>query len=374
VKITVIGAYGCGNVGDDAILAGILEKLKKVKVSLYNVAVFSGNKKYIEEKFGVRGVQQCLNQGFSLKVLGKFDFLKMIKTIWKSDMVIIGGGSLLHDLRPYNLPYFFFWQLFSSLLGKKVIFYGVGVGPIKTRFGKLLSKIFLPRADYISVRDTNGQKILRELGIDISFLSRDPAFNIEVENLSKPKYCLTNDAFGITICGWFKSSNFWERKSMDFSHYIIRMAEICDRIIERYNKDVLFVTTVFPHDLDAARKITKQMKHSSRTHIIEKLHTPVEVLAIIQNHVKYLVGMRLHSLIFATMTNTPFTAIIYDQKVRSYLNDLGCKVDAVELDDIFGRKIFENIEKLVHNEELMRKHLQDALARVKKVVSDEKIG
>ena len=101
-KAIIVGAYGCGNKGDDAILEGMLEKLKYN----YRVIVLSGKYGGIKETFGVKTIKCRMNEGFSVPVLISLVgfMVQFIYNVISTDIVIIGGGSLLHDLTPYNLP------------------------------------------------------------------------------------------------------------------------------------------------------------------------------------------------------------------------------------------------------------------------------
>ena len=60
----------------------------------------------------------------------------------------------------------------------------------------------------------------------------------------------------------------------------------------------------------------------------------------------YLIGMRLHSIIFATQLGKPFIALNYASKVYNYLEDLGLREYVVEIDSYGGLdKKITNLKK-----------------------------
>jgi len=63
-----------------------------------------------------------------------------------------------------------------------------------------------------------------------------------------------------------------------------------------------------------------------------------------------LLGMRLHSIIFATIVNVPFIAIDYDPKVKNYvysldLPDLLVKINQLTINNIDYKLKYINIHK-----------------------------
>lgn len=101
-KIFVIGSYGCGNRGDDAILQSICEQFPQAQIS-----ATCGSYEKISSFLPVKDVSCRLNEGFSLSVLLSMlkDSFGMFKEVFCCDVLMFGGGSLIHDLTPYNLPF-----------------------------------------------------------------------------------------------------------------------------------------------------------------------------------------------------------------------------------------------------------------------------
>ena len=106
-KMFVIGAYGCGNRGDDAILQSICELFPN-----WEICATNGRDCDVSAFLPVKTVRCILNEGFSIPVLFLMikDAFVMMYEIARADVLVFGGGSLIHDLTPYNLPFLFFWH------------------------------------------------------------------------------------------------------------------------------------------------------------------------------------------------------------------------------------------------------------------------
>ena len=90
-KMFVIGAYGCGNRGDDAILQGICELF-----SGWDICVTNGSYSDVSQYLPVQTVPCRLNEGFTLSVLMSMvkNSLKMMGKIF----VHIPTGKIFHYL------------------------------------------------------------------------------------------------------------------------------------------------------------------------------------------------------------------------------------------------------------------------------------
>ena len=371
-KIVIAGAYGCGNAGDDAILAGLLRMFDP---ELWDITVQAADPPRIQGIEKVRLVRQQLNLGLSLKVLKAFDFIGILSAIRQTDLLIVGGGALLHDLRFYNLPYFFGLQFWAGLWHASTVYFNIGAGPIRSGFGKWLCRRFLSRAAHISVRDENGKTELVNAGIrGPVHVSADPAFMLSPEDVPDEiahvvrQEQLPESFIAVTLCGWFKSEDFWQRDALDLSRSVARTAEILDWIIERTAKPLVFIPTVIPYDRDLAARISGSMKHKDRFQWLQKDHS-VEMLMGILGKADWLFGMRLHSMILSEIMQTPFFAVVYDQKVTCFM-DMIENPHRVQLEDLNKETVFKALDRFVtaqsgppaerqHHAMRMKQKLQD---------------
>jgi polysaccharide pyruvyl transferase WcaK-like protein len=162
-RLFILGTYGCGNRGDEAILESVVRYFQDADIWITN-GKCDDMRKYLP----VRTVRCRLAEGkitpsvfFSIL----FHSFHQLYRILCSDALIYGGGSSIHDLTPYNLVYMFFWQWVAQHFGKKVFYLGMGIGPIATERGKKLCRKFLSKADGLYARDDRGYQLCVDQGI-----------------------------------------------------------------------------------------------------------------------------------------------------------------------------------------------------------------
>ncbi len=331
-KIFILGSYGCNNRGDEAILSSIINALEDIG----DITVANGKFDDMKKYFNVETISCRLSEGkITLKLFVQMfvDSIRQFKVITKSDMLIYGGGSSIHDLTPYNLVYMFFWQLAAQLFKKRVCYISMGVGPIDTKLGKILCRRFLAKADRLYVRDKRGYRICRSLGISNVKLSSDLAFYRNGKAHRKDFDFKYNKDEYITVsaCAWFKSTNFWERETMNFEKQIDEFSDCLKVIYEKFGKKLIFVPT-FGYDEELGHKLEEKLG-IERIYCLPKELSYQNVSDVIGSAWLH-VGMRMHSIIFALRACVPCIPFIYDEKVRQLVRRYGMNRLAVDLNEM----------------------------------------
>lgn len=127
-RILISGYYGFDNAGDDSVLFGIIGSLKK-QIPNVELAVLSNTPEDTQRLFGI--------SSFNRWKIGT-----IIQEIKKSDLLIMGGGSLLQDATsPRSVIYYLGIAMIAKILRKPVIFYAQGIGPITKKNKQETSKI-----------------------------------------------------------------------------------------------------------------------------------------------------------------------------------------------------------------------------------------
>lgn len=163
--LTVGGYFGCGNLGDDAILSGFLE-MTRLSAPSVRVQALTASPRKQRRRFGV----PCY---------GRKNPLAVVYALCRSDAFLLGGGSLLQDLTSRrSIRYYLFLLRLSQLLGVPTVLYAAGVGPLTGGEGdyRRLRRV-LEKCRYVSLRDRDSHRLLLRLGVEPSLLHRgaDPA-------------------------------------------------------------------------------------------------------------------------------------------------------------------------------------------------------
>jgi polysaccharide pyruvyl transferase CsaB len=363
MKICIIGAYGCGNVGDEAILEGMLTKLNQTYPNA-EIKVFALNERYIQNLFSIETVSQVLTRGLSWRVIKDFNFNGMLRAIYKSDMVMIGGGSLIHERTKYNLLYYYSLALWAKAAGSKICYVGLSISKIKSRLGKFLAKRLLSLGEYITVRDEvsfSNVKALNpstqyRLSWDLAFLNPESSITKHYDlHLEIPKGYIA-----INICGWFRSEEYWHPNPQLHLQRKKKVAELIDQLIDKYNKKIVLLNTVTPTDSAVCYEILEYTKNKNFVSVVDQELTPYTMKKVI-TQADVLIGMRLHALIFSAIVGTPFVAFNYDDKVKSFVERLGIKdIPVLEVEELDNTSfLLEVIEEVCSRHERIQKKLQE---------------
>lgn len=345
LKHFIIGYYGHGNLGDELILR---ELLSEKGLDLKNVMVLSKTPKETESKFNVKSIYK-----FNPFAILYYLFVYKPK-------VVVGGGSLLQDSTSLrSLMYYLVLVYVSTLLGSSVEIYRNGIGDIKSKIGRYLTKIVLNRVTSISVRDLNSKGLLKDIGVvkDI-LISEDPVLNMKIPDKNKEQLYslvrqsglnvdLINDKFmGIVVKG----------KNDDFK---LKMEML--KLSERLYKDFKIILVIFPFHMNedvldfSEEKKALELSKASRGSFETEREFPIinitnkmsddELLNIYRN-MDYIVGERLHSLIVAHTFDIPFISISYDLKIDSFLQSIGASSEFKSTDIINEEILYNTIIKV----------------------------
>ncbi|MDW7668987.1 MAG: polysaccharide pyruvyl transferase CsaB [Bacillota bacterium] len=318
-KILLAGYYGFNNIGDEAILEMFLRIIEK-RTSKSNIRILTADPDKTKKKFDIEGID-------------RYSFTKVNKGIYNSDIVIVGGGSLLQDITSKRSIYYYLYIIFiAKLLNKKIALLSQGIGPINGKINKIITAKVLNNVDYISVRDKNSMTELENLGInrDNILYSADPVINYDLD-ISRVKSKKIN--IGFSLRKWNNSN----------------IVEKVKKLIKKFDEEkykFTFIPFHYDEDVNILENLEKEFKNCK---VIKERLTIQEIYKNIAN-LDIMIGVRLHSLIFATAAGIPVIGISYDPKVDSFLESIGeDKIFQIENFDV--NDLFDEINyKLEHKE------------------------
>jgi len=184
MKIIIINGDATSNRGDRSILFGNIILLKKVFPDA-DIRALSFCPERDEKWYGIQFYHR-----------GKL-FEKLKAVVW-GNVIMWGGGELIQDdTSKIKIPFWFFnIMILSVIFRKKIIALGQGLGPVNSKFNKLLSKIMLNRITVFFSRDNYSEKMIAEIGSNTKVLSSfDPAILVS-DKVDKNKTFLINYLVG----------------------------------------------------------------------------------------------------------------------------------------------------------------------------------
>lgn len=163
MKAVLVGNYGVGNFGDEA--------LKEYFLSAYP-----------EVSWTVLTAKSALAEELPRLPIGLRSFfgttwLKTVGAIRHADAVVFGGGTLFTDIE--SVKACVLWgvhALVARLFGVPVFLAFQGIGPFKTRFGEAIARWVVRCARYVSVRDVSSMERVRSWQGAMVEQTFDPVF------------------------------------------------------------------------------------------------------------------------------------------------------------------------------------------------------
>ena len=163
MRCVLVGNYGAGNIGDEALRQYFLSAFSEIDWTVVSVLPKDANE------------VPCLPAG--CRSLFR-PWWRTIGAFWSADAIVFGGGSLFTDSESVFACLLWGWHAFVALLFRKPIILAFqGVGPFRHAFAAWVARSVFERAIFISVRDELSlQRMASWKCNNRPILTFDPAF------------------------------------------------------------------------------------------------------------------------------------------------------------------------------------------------------
>ena len=350
-RILISGYYGFNNIGDESILLALTRSLRKRFGDSVELTVLSVNPENTAEKFGVRAADR-----------------KSIAAIWREigrcDLLISGGGSLLQDATSNrSILYYLMIIRLALLRGKKVFVYSQGIGPVNAPRNRKRVERTLRRVHGIVVRDTASKELLVSMGLpgERVEVACDPVIGMNAVPLEEGAAILREAGFDnpdgrLTV-------GFAIRERRAESPFIDELETAIRRLREENGAKIVLIPFFYAEDEAVMEELSRRVGETDVTCIRRKLLTE-EMMSLIGN-MDVLVGVRLHSLIYAAIMGVPMIGISYDPKINSFMNSVGLKALS-SLYDFRAEYLLNEIPRVLAERETIEQTVAENLAALRK--------
>lgn len=375
-KYVICGHYGATNIGDEAIGLGLIQAIKETNAN-HEVTVLSYDKVRSKEFYDNYASEYDVKTSYLIP-LGIRSFLRGIfkgelkrtkRTIKDCDRFVLGGGGLFTDERLYAV-FLWGWQAYYAVKYKKPLYLiGHSVGPLNSRIGKWIVKKIFNKAEFISVRDSESKKLLLKLGVrkEIHVLC-DLAMMINLDGKNDPKNANKKSEQNRASRYFILTFRGWDEKLEKLNKKIVRQIH---RIVEKYKLNPVLIPfqLIKENDQENMNKKIVQ-KDVLRKIVIQKYQDDFfEILRQIQG-AEFVIGVRLHSLIFSAMKKTPFVGISYSKKVENFMYEIGLEKYCLKNDQFDDDFLEDLIENMIQDKDEIKKTLKN---KIPKIIRDSKI-
>jgi polysaccharide pyruvyl transferase CsaB len=316
-RIGITGSYGGMNLGDEAILQSIIAQLRRdLQVE---ITVFSRDAEDTKRRHAVDRVVP----------VRKLSRAEAVPEVERLDVLLFGGGGILYDaeariyLREVQI---------AKEKGVPVMLYAVGAGPLNEPAVQAAVRETLEHVDVITVRERSAQQALESAGVHHEVIvTADPALLLKAEPL--PRGALKGEGIESrrTVIGMSVREPGVAAPDLDPDMYHALLANAADYMVDRFDADVVMVPmerSVL--DMQHSHGVIAKMLRAQRATVLKGEYTSGQMLTLI-GHFDFVLGMRLHFLVFAALQNVPFVALPYAGKVSGFLEDLKVPTPPLQL-------------------------------------------
>lgn len=354
MRITIHGSYGTGNRGDSVILAQMLRFLGE-RLPGADVTILCRD----EGRLGLLLETELPDSPLRLRPLHasfRRRPLGVLRACLGCDLFILGGGGLLWGRAPGNLSYWLQRARLAKRAGRRLIFYVPGIYSVRGQLALQLLGRTAAKADWLSVRDEEGRHQLLAAGIpeERIVLGADPAFLLpqpqpeQIEVLREALGLQGQRLVGLSARDW--RSRLSAGIFAKFVHSLLH--EEGTTLLFFALKTGGYLGETDTDDLTVANSLLRTLpaELQARVLVLDDRYSNAEMIALM-GACRYLIGMRLHSLIFATIAGIPFGAVAYDEKITAYMDMVGRRDHLLDMTDVADP---DRIQAIVTNLEAER--------------------
>lgn len=245
--------------------------------------------------------------------------------VWRAlagaGLLIMGGGSLVQDVTSArSAAYYLGVMLAAGARGVPVAAVGQGVGPLRRRWVRALTRLAFTRAAVVYVRDRDSAATLTALGVrrpvgvgaDLAFLLDPAPAPVVQATLARYRLARTRARIGVAFRAWAG----------------LPPVTATGAVLRRFARAVDADIAVLIFDRARDRALGYELAVAAGGRVVE-VDTPAELLALV-GAMDLVVGVRLHALILAVAQGVPAVGLAYDPKVTAFAAEQGLPVVPVD--------------------------------------------
>ncbi|MCC6404482.1 MAG: polysaccharide pyruvyl transferase CsaB [Fimbriimonadaceae bacterium] len=319
-RLLLAGYFGCGNLGDDALLLAMIGSAKS-----HSFQVLTASQEMMMRKYGLPGVPRK-------------DFGAIGQALDSCDALVFPGGSVFQDVTSTaSVLYYSKLVSLAKKKGKKVVMLSQGVGPLTSFFGKRAAMGAFDAADAVAVRDPDSERTLRTLGhrgrvevtADLAWLLPPQGRSGEAFGVAASK------TIGIAPRPWGKGGAVAEL-----------FAETARGLSQRGFMPV-FIEMDQESDGPLLSEIGKRL--GGKAPEIKNLDSPRTVQQRMAR-MDAVIAMRLHAGILAALEGVPTYLVSYDPKVTALAPALGLAAP-LRIDGLKSTRLVEGFASFIQDSE-----------------------
>lgn len=319
-KVVFLGTHGQHNIGDELLLETFLRQL-------------GAGPDYVINTYDRAFTQRQLAGRYRFELIDTAgDRLGLIRHLRSADAVVFGGGSIVKELpettgrgRYATLLMILAVVTFTRwVVRKPIAMLNIGVGPIKTRIGRLMARAIIGQAQLVTVRDQASFALCREIGVGQAVrCATDAVFSVESrwllggESQRRARAEAEPLRIGLNLNFDIENPDNWEHFQKSLATTLRALG--LHRRVELHG---LPMQSVGKARDDASILAEFAARVPELTFVEHRPTTHTEMAQLIDS-CHLVISERLHAIVMAAILGVPAFALAYDVKVRELAEMLG---------------------------------------------------
>ena len=388
-KIAFFGLFGQQNLGNESTLQAIIYNARRYMPDVeikcictgpddvsvgYNISAFPISEPYpkrLNSKVWLElnnPVARLLRKIFIRIPMEILHWVKMVKTLKGSRMLVVAGAGLLSDYatRPLGRPYEIFkWSIIAKLCWCKLLFVSVGAGPICHPLTRWFIKSALALADYRSYRDSFSKEYIESIGFKKNSDRVYPDLAFSLPRTMIPE-CNKRDTpisiIGVGIKDYYgvlgQRQGGGEAKYWAF---VDKLGTFVAWLLEhKYTVRVIIGDALYDSRVkqDLMELLKKRGLRYEDGQIIDEPISSVEELLSQLAATDIVVSPRFHNILLALMLCKPVVSLSYHEKFQSVMADVGLAEYCQDIDYLDVDKLVRQVMELEKNAENIKPQLE----------------
>lgn len=333
LSVSIVGAFGARNVGDLAIMKTIANDLDT-------------NPK-IEYSFASR--DDLLRSFYKMKTMNPFSFRGILKLV-RDDVIVIGGGGLYgHETHRYLVLMLPLLRILQIALGKKLIFYNVGIYNVEQKAILRMLWPVLKNADLVILRDDSDLDAIPPGILRRATVESDITFLLEAEKPRDEAIISLLNRYEMIVGLSLRYTNVKDMQNKHDANLAIELKKVIVDQILKQDIAVVFIPYQ-PIDSEYLSHYFADLLHEypNKFSLIDTTRLSAQEIKWIVGRLDLAIGMRLHFQIFSHDLNIPLVGISYAPKCTNFLRNIGAPIiDVYNIDkEALTRVIKSNVQSL----------------------------
>ena len=325
LRLLLAGYFGFDNAGDEAIFEAMVDHFRQLDPTVeLSALTFSPE---TAERIGVTAVPR-----------------KHVPSVWAAmrgcDAFVLGGGGLFQDSTGRGSVIYYGGLLAMAAAARKPsVVFCQGYGPVTGGLGRWLTRQAFRLPRLVTIRDQESVDELRALGLPASqiHLTADPALMMRPAPIEELRPLLEREG----LLSELGRSELPDGRLSEAGPLVVvtvrpwpglpleELAQALVRFRAKTKARYLLLPFQPERDLEPSRRLVELLDGEAK--LCEQPLTPKELTGILACS-DMVIGMRLHSLILATVENPPLFGLSYDPKVERFCRRAGalsCRVEEI---------------------------------------------